>query len=404
MIIEQAFHILPEILVGARYPTQSYEGGIVVAFSMALLQELNGRNANNPISHMMAEHLYQSELVLKRSTKEMVLLCEEDPFLTDKNTPKYLRADLHVALERLEVGSSALARFGWRHSNWVEAKFFRDAFAKPSSNSTTQLGEMMADLIRLVALPPWQATLVAFGTRAAKHKLFSDKTLPKVVSNRLFTGRYFIHVYQGPPEHYGSLDRSKTKTATPGKRKWLEKLRQAGSHHDVLLDYASEGGSFKGAVGALGNFSCTLSFTNFILGPLYEKTEEDSYHCILTRIDAFSISVDSDKWEVTKDRWSLENEPGAWQRIRQHVGDKLNIKAKPASGVTTEEEEKSQMIPPTSADRRNAVEVLDEFSSPPPPVDWDAPIVEPSPFDEEFDEPDPFDDDFELPEPPSLDE
>ena len=46
MLFEQAFYYLPEIMAGANYPAQDYEGGIVGAYTMALLQALNGRNIN----------------------------------------------------------------------------------------------------------------------------------------------------------------------------------------------------------------------------------------------------------------------------------------------------------------------------------------------------------------------
>lgn len=48
MLIEQAFLALPEILHGWGYQDQDYEAGLVNAFSLALLQVLNGRNAPNP--------------------------------------------------------------------------------------------------------------------------------------------------------------------------------------------------------------------------------------------------------------------------------------------------------------------------------------------------------------------
>lgn len=47
MLIEQTFHNLPEILLGAGYSRQEYsqgfEASIVSAFSLAILQELNGK-------------------------------------------------------------------------------------------------------------------------------------------------------------------------------------------------------------------------------------------------------------------------------------------------------------------------------------------------------------------------
>jgi hypothetical protein len=39
MLIENAFHYLPEILCGSNYAVQEYEAGIVNAVSLAVLQE-----------------------------------------------------------------------------------------------------------------------------------------------------------------------------------------------------------------------------------------------------------------------------------------------------------------------------------------------------------------------------
>ena len=67
MIIEQAFYNLPEILVGAGYAKQEYEAGIVSAYSLALLQELNGRNVSLPISAIYAEKQFSAKFSGLRS-------------------------------------------------------------------------------------------------------------------------------------------------------------------------------------------------------------------------------------------------------------------------------------------------------------------------------------------------
>ncbi len=54
MIIEQAFVALPELLLGNHYAHHDYEAGTVGVLSMAILQELNGRNVTHPIQHLQA--------------------------------------------------------------------------------------------------------------------------------------------------------------------------------------------------------------------------------------------------------------------------------------------------------------------------------------------------------------
>src|SRR5690349_8085630 len=152
MLIEQAFFNLPEILVGSGYAKQHYEAGVVSALSLAILQELNGRNASNPISNLVAERRFSDEI-------------------------ERLRVDLHVRLDRLYSGSKDYSEFGFRHSNWIEAKFFR--LGKGNPPSTQNLGAVVADIFRLVALVPIEKV--------------NENT------NLTITGRYFLHAYRGDP-------------------------------------------------------------------------------------------------------------------------------------------------------------------------------------------------------------
>lgn len=60
MIFEQAFFALPEFLVGAGFTRYDSEGTLVMAYAMSILQEMNGRNINNPISLISGEKTYPS--------------------------------------------------------------------------------------------------------------------------------------------------------------------------------------------------------------------------------------------------------------------------------------------------------------------------------------------------------
>ncbi len=113
MIFEQSFFNLPEILVGARFLEQAYETGITGAFAMAVLQELNGRNVNNPLAHIQLEHSYQ---------------------VPDGSAKRSIRADMFLRTQNIGVSNKNLDSYGWRHSNFLEAKFIRDSsrvFPKP---------------------------------------------------------------------------------------------------------------------------------------------------------------------------------------------------------------------------------------------------------------------------------
>ena len=49
---------LPEFLTGTPFQRYQFEGTVVTAFAMAVLQELNSRNVQNPISLLRSEVEY----------------------------------------------------------------------------------------------------------------------------------------------------------------------------------------------------------------------------------------------------------------------------------------------------------------------------------------------------------
>lgn len=321
MLIEQAFYNLPEILVGARYPTQGYEGGLVAAFSMAILQELNGRNANNPISHLIAERLYQSEVIGKAQGRKQHLY-QTDPFRDANDKPRYLRADLHVSLGDLRTGTHALSRYGWRWSNWIEAKFYRDCPSSHSPQKSSHGGLLAADLMRLMALPPVEEYR-AHGPGSPQ----SPVDMPDLKHKALRTGRYLLHVYQGPPENYHAIRRNKRDSTPGGKRTWLEGLLKAGQVSISTLELDKEPPTFIDQISpGLIDVDCTCQITNFVMKPLYDTKHPDAYHCILSRIDCFELTWGQDSWKVTLNRIGIESSDGAFNRIRRHVGNLVHSK------------------------------------------------------------------------------
>lgn len=252
MLIEQAFHNLPEILVGSGYAAKEYQKGfeasIVGAFSLAVLQELNGRNAPNPISFLMAEKRYPA---------------------IDSN----LRADLHVNLSRLFTGSIDYADFGFRFSNWIEAKYFRRTGGTPPN--TSNMGSIVADLLRLIVM------------------------VPKEDHNR--AGRYFLHVYRGDPLAQKLL---KVERDDKTKRIWIEKLLASGDQEikDLDLDKEKPWPSFFKHLGlALDTAKCSMTITNYRLVPPH-KTNDPSYTLILTRINSAVFTFNGTTLSLNQDR------------------------------------------------------------------------------------------------------
>ncbi|NMT03595.1 hypothetical protein HKB22_01435, partial [Vibrio parahaemolyticus] len=86
MIFEQAFMALPEFLTGTPFKRYQFEGTVVTAFSMAVLQELNARNVPNPVSLLRSEVAYPIDIAK--------------------------RADLHIDLTNLNIFNEELESYG----------------------------------------------------------------------------------------------------------------------------------------------------------------------------------------------------------------------------------------------------------------------------------------------------
>lgn len=94
LIFEQAFMAMPEFLTGTPFSEYQFEATIANAFSLAILQELNSRNVQNPISLLRSEVLYHG-------------------------TSKH--ADVHINLSSLNIFNENFASYGFYQDNWLEA-------------------------------------------------------------------------------------------------------------------------------------------------------------------------------------------------------------------------------------------------------------------------------------------
>lgn len=268
MIIEQAFVALPELLLGNYHAIQNYEAGIVGIFSLAILQELNGRNVPHPIQHFQAERRY-------------------NPALSR-------RADLFVNLRRLMVANRRLGNYGWRHHNWIEAKFYRNKLPdqRHATNKAKYQGQMIADLIRLSCLVPL--------------------TLGDHDSN----GRYFLHVYDDEPRYYLAYEN----------RPWVKALHQAGRQDIVINQLAAESATAKKEFGeGLQGLQIQATVTNFVNFPITMSVNETHYWCVLTRFDALSATLGQSWFQVHANRVTQQSAPGAYDAIVGTVSDELGL-------------------------------------------------------------------------------
>lgn len=279
MIIESAFVSLPELLLGNHYAVHDYEAGIVGVLSMAILQELNGRNVVHPIQHIQSERRYNPE------------------------SPR--RADLYVNTRRLMVANKRLGNYGWRHHNWVEAKFYRNksAIQRHATNKATHQGQLIADLIRLTCL------------------------VPLSLSEQDANGRYFLHVYDDEPRFYLAYQ----------DRDWVELLHKAGRQDIVIDRLTAESNTAKKQFGeSLEGIQIQATVTNLVNFPITAADDATHYWCVLTRLDAFSVTLDEASFQIHANRVTWENQAGAYAHIAATVSDLLG-QTKPSESQATQE-------------------------------------------------------------------
>ena len=317
MLIENAFHYLPEILTGSNYAAQGYEAGIVNAISLAVLQELNARNVPNPIAALTVEKLYN-----------------ENGFERPDASPKkrYLRSDLFVDTSRTFVATAALGRFGWRHRNYVEAKFFRPG----GPPSTTAAAVLLGDLIRLCSLTPPVVS-------SNRHNRLPSPCAGALSADgkykEICVARYFLHVYEGTPE-----DRVGKRS-----RKWLKTLRTPGTGTLEIRVGDDSADTFKNAISPeLQDLKLTANIFNQVIE---QRTEENvtSYLCVLTRIESFKVSCGNLSWAETNSREGTESSSGDWTKLQALIGKHILFSS---SAKSTEEE-----TPPSSDEKEAFDEV-----------------------------------------------
>ena len=291
--------------MGNQYPRQEYESGIVVAMTLALLQELNGRNATNPLSYIQAERLYRSRGNFPR--------LEE---------PRFLRCDLNVNTYYLRVANKVLEQFGWRHINWVESKFRRgetEKGTKDSGNKTTYSAQTLADIIRLCSF------------------IYER---PGVKSS---SARYFLHVYDCEPKRYLAFRN----------RAWLKSLTLEGEQKLEIHKLNDEARSFKNTLGNIFDIKLDLTVYNQLITPLTTDLWPN-YHCILTRIDDIKIKHGDKYFEISRNRFVHESERNAFKDIVGHIASNIHITEKDkASDDDIEINEEDQYDELTAGENEN---------------------------------------------------
>lgn len=239
LIFEQAFMAMPEFLTGTPFSEYQFEATIANAFSLAILQELNSRNVQNPISLLRSEVLYHG-------------------------TSKH--ADVHINLSSLNIFNENLVSYGFYQDNWLEAKFFR------LSNSGQP------------NIPPLHSTYLLLKDVLRLCMLVQDAP-PGADSS---SGRYLLHAYQDSPSQYLVYKRNSGGSRT--ERAWLSPLITPGEQRLVISDLGKERTkSFESNVGKKAAlYEVDAQITNFVHKP--RTSSPNVYYIVLTRINDFKIS------------------------------------------------------------------------------------------------------------------
>lgn len=261
MIFEQAFIALPEFLVGTGFTRYQAEGTLVMAYAMSVLQELNGRNVNNPISLVNGETAYP-------------------------NT--HNRAvDLHLNYSPVGSLNANLAAFGVRSECWLEAKFFRKKDGAPTLDSTKGAYALLRDILRLCVFPPEQV-----GAQ------------PK-------SSRFLLHVYEGVHTEHLAMDRNIGDGGGRAPRSWLTRLHSPGTASVQVADLNAEPAGFDNEVGnQLRSIDLTVALSNQVL---FGATA--AYSLYLTRIDSFKLVHNGRSIELGA-QLAQESSAGVWDGFR----------------------------------------------------------------------------------------
>jgi len=220
-------------------------------------------------------------------------------------------------LDRLYSGSRAYSEFGFRYSNWLEAKFFRSGSGTPPS--TQNLGTVVADLIRLIALVPIEL---------AKDKDGDD-------TKYTVTGRYLLHAYFGKPLNHLNPTR-KAKGSKP--REWVEPLLRPGQVTIDDFELSDETDAFFKHLGhGFRDATIKVNLTNIVLSPI-KPPKDNFYTVVLSRIDSASFSLGGQSLKLNADRTVEFTSKTELDQMRLNVASTLKP-AKSEKDTAIEDEE-----------------------------------------------------------------
>ena len=287
MLIESAFSMLPETVAGYGFQKVKREANAVGSFAFSLLNALHSKNILDPIQRIQMEKHYASKAVP----------------LPQNGDNRH--CDIFLDYGGSKIGTAALANYGWRYQNYLEAKFLRSYRRTPSgqdTRSSANSAEIVADLLRLVALVPEPQAVANHAnakTSSSRYFLCFSDYAPHIFINQYLKSVYSF--FEKPPKN-GSIS--------------------------VDLTTGKASGAFANSVGQ-GFNSLSLELTHvtcFAHYPL-DPTSTNSLWMLLLRIDAAKIQMTSQgviySFTIDKDRSLTQSNPGDYAAIRNFIAEHI---------------------------------------------------------------------------------
>ena len=177
MLLEQAFHALPEILCGSRVPRAGLRVRHRHGPTMAICRNSTARNVANPLSCIQGPRLYEDNGFANGGGDAAI----------SPRRPRARTGSLRVA----PASVSATATAGvMRTGSKRKVLGVRNKLTNKGPTAA-----LLADLVRLAT----------FRSRSRV---------------RGFKGRYLLHIYDRPPTDQSRLAATRTRTAWGGSRQW----------------------------------------------------------------------------------------------------------------------------------------------------------------------------------------
>ncbi len=125
------------------------------------------------------------------------------------------------------------------------------------------------------------------------------------------------------------MERRKASSGSQKKelRAWIGALTEPGHKAVENFKLVTETDGVRRNINpGLSDLTISFESTNTVVAPLYHLSDHRQYVCILSRIDAFEVNLDTQAWGVQLDRTLKQTSQSSYGKINRFVGSRVNIK------------------------------------------------------------------------------